>query len=384
MAEPSRDGCTIIIEENSLCTRGYSLQKLGPDHFGTNHSCPVDAQGNNAVTLSGKTSMGLAVGRRPRDLLDPDSTNPEQLTSTPTKQDLLSEEIQQLALQTYLEVHQREDIRRDLSERIKFVPPDLRAKENVFYCQEDPSKIQQGRQSGKWLKVEIIAVKGSMAVVNTGATIISGNRKQAEETSGHFVDLEELPDSRERARAHVLWLSCEGQIDVWEMFSGNSYLSAILDRQGLQVAAPIDLRKKKAESFSPLLLRGFWHKLKKKNNKIVVLSPTVETKSFKEKEVAWQQHRLCMDVAEHQILGGKHFLTLGPGSGKIWCMTKVQYLQKKYHCQWTLLCGKKPKWIFHNLSNLLRPLELVPASRERVLPTEWRFQLKHLSIDDIR
>ena len=197
------------------------------------------------------------MGRKPKDLLDPASTNPEQLTSTPTKQDLLNEELQKMAMQTHLEVQQREDIRRDLAERMKFVPPDLRAREHVFYWQEDPSKIQQGRKSGKWLKVEIIAVKGSMAVVNPGATTVHANiskQKRPLDT----VDLEELPDSRERARAPVLWLSCEGQIDVWEMFSDQSYLSAILDRQGLQVAVPIDLRTKKAESFSPQLIQGFW------------------------------------------------------------------------------------------------------------------------------
>ena len=63
----------------------------------------------------------------------------------------------------------------------------------------------------------------------------------------------------------MLWLSCEGQVDVWEQFSDNSSLSAILDRQGLLVAAPVDLRTKKAESFSPQLLQGFWSKLKKKS-----------------------------------------------------------------------------------------------------------------------
>ena len=52
-------------------------------------------------------------------------------------------------------------------------------------------------------------------------------------------------------------------------------------------------------------------------------------------------------------------------------MKKVQHLQK-YHCQWTLLRGKKPKWISKNFGNLLCPLELVPASRERVVPTEWQ------------
>ena len=106
--------------------------------------------------------------------------------------------------------------------------------------------------------------------------IFSGKCKQAKEPLD-TVELEELPDSRERAGAPVLWLSCEGQIDVWEMYSDNSYLSAILDQQGLQVAAPINLGTKKAESFSPQLLQGFWHKLKKNNPKIVVMSPTVET-----------------------------------------------------------------------------------------------------------
>ena len=67
------------------------------------------------------------------------------------------------------------------------------------------------------------------------------------------VDLEELPDSRERAKTPVLWLPCEGQIDVREMFSDNSYLRAILDRQGLQVAASLDLGTKKAGSVSPQL-----------------------------------------------------------------------------------------------------------------------------------
>ena len=45
---------------------------------------------------------------------------------------------------------------------------------------------------------------------------------------------------------------------------------------------------------------------------------------------------------------------------------------KKCHCQWIFLRGKKPKWIFHNLGNLSRPLGSIPASRKRVVPTEWQ------------
>ena len=99
------------------------------------------------------------------------------------------------------------------------------------------------------------------------------------------------------------------------------------------------------------------------------MSPTFETKDF-EKAMVWQQYHWCIDMAEHQILGGKHFLILDRIQD--WWFKKVQYLQKKYHCQWTLLRGKKPKWIFHNLDNLLRPPELIPASRVRVVPTEWQ------------
>ena len=89
----------------------------------------------------------------------------------------------------------------------------------------------------------------------------------------------------------MLWLSCEGQTDVWELFSDNSYLSAILDRQGLLVAALIDLRTMKPGSFPPKLLQGFGSKLKKKNPKIVVMSPTVSTKNRERKEDIWKQYR---------------------------------------------------------------------------------------------
>ena len=71
-----------------------------------------------------------------------------------------------------------------------------------------------------------------MVVISTGASIFQVHESKLRRPLD-AVDLEELPNSRERAGAPVLWLSCEGQIDVWELFSDNSYMSAILDRQGL-------------------------------------------------------------------------------------------------------------------------------------------------------
>ena len=128
---------------------------------------------NNEVFLSGEMPVESAMGRRPRDLMDPASIKSR---------------------------------------------PDLRVGESVFYWQEDPSKSLQGRKSGKWLKVEIRAVKGPVAVISSGATIFRAKVSKARRPLD-TLDLEELPDSRERTGAPVLWLSCEGQIDVWELFS---------------------------------------------------------------------------------------------------------------------------------------------------------------------
>ena len=91
-----------------------------------------------------------------------------------------------------------------------------------------------------------------MAVFRTGSTIFQAKTSKLKRPLDTVV--EELPDSRERTRTPVVWLSCEGQADVWEMFADNSHMSAILDRQGLLVAAPMYLRTKKAEHFTPQLL----------------------------------------------------------------------------------------------------------------------------------
>ena len=65
-----------------------------------------------------------------------------------------------------------------------------------------------------------------MAAVNTRATKFQANISKLWRPLD-TVDLEELPNSCERARPPVLWLSTEGQI-VWEMFSDNPSLNTIL------------------------------------------------------------------------------------------------------------------------------------------------------------
>ena len=46
------------------------------------------------------------------------------------------------------------------------------------------------------------------------------------------------------------------------------------------------------------------------------------SQNTKQKEVLWQQYRLCLAVAKYQILSGNYFPILGPESGKIWWLKK--------------------------------------------------------------
>ena len=126
----------------------------------------------------------------------------------------------------------------------------------------------------------------------------------------------------------------------------NSYLSAILDRQGLPVAAPVDMRTKN--------LQGFWYKLKKNNPKIVVMSPTVATKSY-------QATRSCLATVPFVLgrdrtpnpwrktlpcFGTRHRKNLVVEEGTI------SPKKKRGTTANGPSCVEKPKWIFHNLGNL--------------------------------
>ena len=113
-------------------------------------------------------------------------------------------------MKTHLEVQQREDIRRDLADRMKSFPPDLRVGESVFHWQEDPSKIQQGRKSGRWLKVEILDVKIHVVITSTVASTLQVNASKLRRPLDMW-DLEELPDFQVSDEEH---LCCDSLVKV--------------------------------------------------------------------------------------------------------------------------------------------------------------------------
>ena len=105
-----------------------------------------------------------------------------------------------MTVRTHLELQQREQtVEIFLNGLMLFVPFQP---ENFW--QEDPSKIQQGRKSGKWLKVEFVSFKGIMEVTTTtGSTFFQANIRKFRRLVD-AVNLEELPESCEQTVERVL------------------------------------------------------------------------------------------------------------------------------------------------------------------------------------
>ena len=73
---------------------------------------------NSIATFGGKTPLELAFGRRPRDLFVLENSNPEQLTTPGTDTEAKDQELQKLAMKSYLEARQQEDLRKGIASKL--------------------------------------------------------------------------------------------------------------------------------------------------------------------------------------------------------------------------------------------------------------------------
>ena len=103
---------------------------------------------NQTVTYGGVTPLELAFGRRPADLIQLDVATPTQLTIDRNEEEMTAIQIKQLSKQAFQEARQSEDIRRDLAQNLRMSSKPLQVKDEVFYWQEDKSKIRSDGSKG--------------------------------------------------------------------------------------------------------------------------------------------------------------------------------------------------------------------------------------------
>ena len=71
------------------------------------------------VTFGGVSPVEMAFGRRPADLLYPENMTPEQLTASLPSPEKNIDALRTLAMKSYLEAKQSDDLRRDISARLQ-------------------------------------------------------------------------------------------------------------------------------------------------------------------------------------------------------------------------------------------------------------------------
>ena len=74
---------------------------------------------NSMVTFGGVSPLEMAFGRRPADLLYPENMTPEQLTASLPSPEKNIDALRTLAMKSYLEAKQSDDLRRDISARLQ-------------------------------------------------------------------------------------------------------------------------------------------------------------------------------------------------------------------------------------------------------------------------
>ena len=205
----------------------------------------------------------MVFGRRPRDVVDVENSNIEQLTTEATASEHRTQRLRNLALKAHLEARQCEDLRRDLAQNLRFVTGEYSIGDKCWLWFEDKSKIKQGKKTGTWERVTVIAVENAMVTVNSktrGVMRVNQSKLRKDADEWYDVDLPVLDDSQpletpsegtehadhvsgSHEYAQVLWeVTSTGKIDFLELFSGSARLSAACASSGLKVGPPIDLK----------------------------------------------------------------------------------------------------------------------------------------------
>ena len=153
-----------------------------------------------------KTPLELAFGRRPRDVVSIENSTPSHLTADLSPSELTDRQIQQLAMKSYLEVRQSDDVRRVLAQRLLPSQGLFQAGDRVYYWQFDPNKIKHGIKQGKWILGKVIHQDGPLCQIDIGNTVVRVNLSNLIRDHDDWHDipvlLVEREDAESLAQAH--------------------------------------------------------------------------------------------------------------------------------------------------------------------------------------
>ena len=293
---------------------------------------------NTQLTISGYSPLEIATGRRPPDLFDVETANPEQLTSEPPEEDISTLALQRLALRAHQEARQAADLRHDMARRTMPSDGPYKHGDEVFYWHPDSSKF---KDKGRWIRGKVLSQEGATVHIHTDKAVIRVNQSKVrrDHDEWHDVSIPNLDESKEEIKdegelkiedhnllcegcfgEQAFWFYDDQKCDVLELFGSSSGYSWMMARKGIKVGQAID-HKHGSNLNTAYGQAEAWKKIMKMDPEITFInnpSPQSARKMI---------FRFCFEVIMWQCKRNKKFLVTCPEGSYF---SKFLY-QKKWH-----------------------------------------------------
>ena len=278
---------------------------------------------NTQLTISGYSPLEIATGRRPPDLFDVETANPEQLTSEPPEEDVSTLALQRLALRAHQEARQAADLRHDMARRTMPSDGPYKQGDEVFYWHQDSSKF---KDKGKWIRGKVLSQEGAMVHLHTNKAVIRVNQSKVrrDHDEWHDVSIPNLDETKEEIKdegdlkredhnllcegclgEQAFWFYDDQKCDVLELFGSSSGYSWMMARKGVKVGQPID-HKHGSNLNTAYGQAEAWKKIMKMDPEIIFINNPSPQSARK------MVFRFCFDVITWQCKRNKKFIVTCP------------------------------------------------------------------------
>ena len=278
---------------------------------------------NTQLTISGYSPLEIATGRRPPDLFDVETANPEQLTSEPPEEDVSTLALQRLALRAHQEARQAADLRHDMARRTMPSDGPYKQGDEVFYWHQDSSKF---KEKGKWIRGKVLSQEGAMVHLHTNKAVIRVNQSKVrrDHDEWHDVSIPNLDETKEEIKdegdlkredhnllcegclgEQAFWFYDDQKCDVLELFGSSSGYSWMMARKGVKVGQPID-HKHGSNLNTAYGQTEAWKKIMKMDPEIIFINNPSPQSARK------MVFRFCFDVITWQCKRNKKFIVTCP------------------------------------------------------------------------
>ena len=142
---------------------------------------------NCQLTVSGYSPLEVATGRRPPDLLDMETSNPEQLSLEGLPEDRTATQLRTIAMKAHLEARQSTDLKKDLAKRVMPSDGPYTKGEKVFVWRKDDNKK---KSEGVWMRGTVVSQEGAMVLVQLPTVLLRVNQSKVRRDHDEWHDVQ--------------------------------------------------------------------------------------------------------------------------------------------------------------------------------------------------